>query len=64
MKNTTKPINCSCGAVLFKISENSVDQYVESNIDGLTIKCGKCGQLQKVCVVIIPQIRVEPVKVD
>ena len=54
-----KPINCSCGAVLFKTIESFMVK------DSFTIiKCGKCGTLQKVSVEVISQIKVEPVKVD
>ena len=54
---TMKPINCSCGAVLFKRDELMIEESI-------VVKCGKCGVLQRVSIVIISQIKVEPVKVD
>ena len=52
-----KPINCSCGAVLMKATDNSMP------IDeAIIIKCAKCGVLQRISVIINPQIKVELVQ--
>ena len=53
-----KPINCSCGAVLLKFVE------LPDSVRNVIVKCYKCGKLYKVVVLLVPQIKVEPVKVD
>ena len=59
MNSPMKPINCSCGAVLFKATDDSLPK---DNV--IVVRCGKCGLLHKVSVSVVSQVKIEPIRQD
>lgn len=61
----SRPVNCAkCGRVLFKFeTDKDFAKYLlAGNGDrGIVVKC-KCGALQKVMIVMLPEIKVETIK--
>lgn len=55
-----KPVNCSvCGAILFKAEKlRFINAFAKESI---IVRC-KCGLLQRVMILLIPQVKVETVQ--